>query len=295
MINSTSTLFRTSALLVFGAIVTSLLAFQPDKPAYLIYDKDGKQVSYEEMIKAVEATDILLFGELHDNPICHWMQLQVTKDLFKSKGANLFLGAEMFESDGQLIMNEYLGGGISKKSFLQEERLWPNYETDYMPLVEFAKENSVPFIATNIPRRYAAVVYKNGLEGLDRLSKQAKGYIAPLPIKIDLELGCYKEMLEMGMQHGGENLPKAQAIKDATMAHFISRFWKKDKYFLHFHGAFHSDNHEAIEWYLGQYIPKAKVMTISTVLQDDISALEDENKNKANYIFCVPSDMTSTH
>lgn len=295
MINFSSTTLKATGALLATTILAALFAFQPAKPAYLIYDKDGKQVTYEEMVEAVGKSDILLFGEHHNNPICHWLQLQVTKDMFASKKAKMYMGAEMFEADGQLIINEYLAGKISEKSFMSEARLWPNYETDYKPLLEYAKENTIPFVATNIPRRYASVVYREGLEGLNNLGKEAKGYIAPLPIKVDLELGCYKSMMEMAQGHGGENLPKAQAIKDATMAHFISRFWKKGLFFLHFQGAHHSDNHEAIAWYLKEYTPKAKVMTISTVSQDDINVLSDDNKNLGDFIICVPSDMTTTY
>ena len=67
---------------------------------------------------------------------------------------------------------------------------------------------------TNVPRRYANLVYREGFEGLENLSDEAKGYIAPLPLKYDPELPGYKKMLEMA-SHMGEgmnaaNLPKAQ-------------------------------------------------------------------------------------
>ncbi len=287
---------KTISILIILVLSTPILfGFQADKPAYIIYDKEGKEVSYSDMVKELEQGDITLFGELHNNPIAHWLQLKVTQDLHKAKKEKLYLGGEMWESDGQLIINEYLAGVISKKSFVQEARLWPNNETDYQPLLEFAKDNRLSFVATNIPRRYASVVFKGGTEALENLSKEAKGYIAPLPVEIDMELECYASMLDMKMDHVNENFPKAQAFKDATMAHFISRFWKEGVHFLHFNGAYHSDNYQSIGWYLKKYSPKAKVMTISTVQQDDISKLEKENKNRADFIICVPSDMTTTH
>jgi len=54
-------------------------------------------------------------------------------------------------------------------------------------------------------------------------------------------------MLSM-QSHGGENLPKAQALKDATMAFFISENYIFGKIFIHFNGAYHSDNYEEILW-----------------------------------------------
>jgi len=43
-------------------------AFKSDKPAYFLFNKDGKAVKYEKMLNQLEGTDIVLFGEYHDNP-----------------------------------------------------------------------------------------------------------------------------------------------------------------------------------------------------------------------------------
>ncbi|MFV0268454.1 MAG: ChaN family lipoprotein [Draconibacterium sp.] len=163
-------------------------AFKTDKPAYLLFDKDGKKVKYEKMLKQIQEVDVVLFGELHDNPISHWLQLELTKDLYELKGKNLVLGAEMFESDNQVILDEYLSGKISQRNFEDEMKLWPNYKTDYKPLVEFAKDSGLYFVATNVPRRYAALVNKNGFEGLEELSDEAKTFLPPLPPAYDSTL-----------------------------------------------------------------------------------------------------------
>ncbi len=301
---------KTQYLAILLSALT-FLSFTSDKPAYLLYDQEGKKVKYEKMLKALEEADIIFFGELHTDPIAHWLQIEMTKALYEVKKDALMLGAEMFESDNQLIMDEYLGGMYQEAKFEAEMRLWGNYETDYKPLVEFAKANQIPFIATNIPRRYASVVNYKGFEGLDNLSAEAKRYIAPLPINYDPEVGCYKVMLDMAGEtampgKGGpmhkmgkamppmENLPKAQAAKDATMAHFILENWTKGKTMFHFNGSHHSDNFEGIMWHLKQQNPELKIMTISLVLQEEIDEVSEENLNIANYIICVPETMTRT-
>ena len=43
------------------------------------------------MIKSLAKRDIILFGELHNNPISHWLQYEVTADLNKTR--ELILGA----------------------------------------------------------------------------------------------------------------------------------------------------------------------------------------------------------
>jgi uncharacterized iron-regulated protein len=282
-------------MLLLGFFIFS--AFKTDKPAYLLYNEKGKTVKYEKMVKQLEDADIVLFGELHNNPIAHWLQIELTKDLYDVKKEKMVLGAEMFESDNQLILNEYLDSLISKGRFEAEARLWPNYKTDYKPLVEFARENRLRFSATNIPRRYASLVNSRGFEGLGKLTDEAKAFLPPLPVLYDPELPAYKSMLSMeGMgSHMNENFPKAQAIKDATMAHFILENWSPGKLFLHFHGAYHSENFESIYWYLKQENPDLNIVTIHTVEQENISELKEDNTGKADYTICVDEDMTKTH
>lgn len=184
---------------------------------------------------------------------------------------------------------------LSAKGLDSNARLWKNYPTDYAPLVNYAKEYKLPFIATNIPRKYASLVAKGGFGKLDSLPAAEKNWIAPLPIAYDAELPGYKKMLEMMGGHGGENLPKAQAIKDATMAWFILQHYVTGSLFIHYNGAYHSDNYEGILWYLKQKQPGLRYGTISTVSQKDISSLLAENKGRADFIICVDEDMTNTY
>ena len=273
----------------------TLFAFSADKPAYKLYTPAGKETEYEKLLKEASKADVVLFGELHNNPICHWLQLELTRDLFAQKGSNLKLGAEMFESDDQLVMDEYLAGKMTDKTFKDEAKLWTNYATDYKPLIDFAKKNKVSFIATNIPRRYANLVYSSGTKALDSLREDGKKYIAPLPFPYDPEVKCYKEIFEAAQGHGGENLPKSQAIKDATMAHFILKNIQSGQTMLHFNGAYHSNNFQGIMWYLKQYRPDIKVVTISSAEQDTLKELDNENKNLADFTIVIPSGMTKTY
>lgn len=263
------------------------------KKAYVIYNAKGKKISYKKMLKKLNKKDIVLFGELHNNPITHWLQYEVTTDLSKTR--KLILGAEMFERDNQNELNNYLTGKITAKSLDTLARLWPNYKTDYAPLVNFAKKNKLQFIATNIPRRFASIVYKKGFEGLNELSSKEKSWIAPLPIAFDSELPTYKSILKMMGEHGSPKLVMAQAIKDATMANSILKFHKKGTLFMHYNGAFHSDKYEGILWYLKREKPTLNYATITTVLQENVSKLSAENKNKADFIICVNENMTTTY
>ncbi len=264
-----------------------------DKKAYQIFDKNGKKVSYKKLLKTAEETQVVLFGEFHNNAISHWLELELTKDVAENK--TVVLGAEMLEADNQKQVNQYLNGAINQKKLDSTARLWPNYKTDYKPLVDFAKENKLQFIATNIPRRFASLVSKNGFEVLDKLTDEEKTWVAPQPIPYDASLPGYMEMLKMMGEHTSPNMPKAQASKDATMAYFINKNLKEGTTFIHFNGSYHSDNFEAISWYLKTYHPNIKIVTISSVEQKDLTKLETENYNKANFIIVIDEDVTKTY
>ena len=181
-----------------------------------LFNSKGKKITYSQWIKTLKkeldpsVPTIILFGELHDNPLVHWLQLQTTQDLYMIS-PNMVLGAEMFETDQQLALNEYLkptDTSVQKTQtsvtpmgamFGQDPhytklknaiKLWPNFKTDYKPLVDFAKENELPFVATNIPRKYANLVYRGGVKALDTLSADQKKLCPPLPFPYDSTLTC---------------------------------------------------------------------------------------------------------
>lgn len=280
--------------LVIFLIVLSLNTMAQVKPAYVIFDAKGKKLSHKKMMQSLKQSDILLFGEYHNNPIVHWLQLEITKELGEAR--QLVLGAEMFEQDNQPALDAYLQGKISAKGLDSSARLWNNYKTDYAPLVNYAKTKQLKFAATNVPRKYASMVSRGGFAVLDTLSVLEKSWMAPLPIAYDSTLPGYKNMLDMMPGHANAgNFPKAQAIKDATMAYFILKYHTAGALFIHYNGSYHSDNYEGIGWYIQQQQPQLKRATISTVLQADLKNLLAENKGKADFIICVDEDMTSTY
>lgn len=264
-----------------------------DKKSYQLFDQNGKKVTYDKLLKSSLKTQVVLFGEYHNNSVAHWLQVELTKDV--AAQIKVVLGAEMIEADNQTQLNQYLKGEIDQKKLDSTARLWPNYKTDYKPLVDFAKENKFDFIATNIPRRYASMVFKKGLEELQTLKDEEKSWIAPLPIEFDINLPGYQGMMNMQGGHAGDKMPKAQAIKDATMAYFINKNLKPNSVFIHYNGTYHSDNFEGINWYLKKYNPTIEIVTISCVEQKDISKLDKENYNKANFILVIDEDVTKTY
>ena len=279
--------------IVLLSCLFAIIASAQNKLAYQLFDKNGKKTTYKKLVKASTNTEVVLFGEYHNNAISHWLELELTKDIAEKKP--VVLGAEMIEADNQKQLDQYLKGEINQKQLDSTARLWSNHKTDYKPLVDFAKDNNRHFVATNIPRRYASMVSKKGFEALETLTAEEKSWIAPLPIPYDAELPGYIEMMKMMGEHASPNMPKAQAIKDATMAYFIEKNRKENAVFIHYNGTYHSDNYEGINWYLKKQNSNIQIITIATVEQKDLSKLEKEFYNKADFILVIDEDVTKTY
>lgn len=275
----------------------------PDRTAYAIYDSKGRKVGYREMIRAAAGSDVLLFGELHNDPISHWLERCIAEDLYNIKKDKLVIGAEMWEADDQLILDEYLKQHrIDLQTYVENSRLWPNFATDYLPVLAFADENGIRFVATNVPRRYARMVSKVGLGVLDSLDKAACQYLPPLPVEVDYDEGVYVYIGESFKQMGGmpmkksdvRNLVDAQALKDATMACFIVRNRKPGDLFFHFHGELHSAFRSGIAHYIRQYAPQTRIVTVSVHEAEDPASFRPR-PDRADFNIVVPANMTKTY
>lgn len=268
---------------------------QADPVPYALFNQQGKKTKFKKLLKEALEADVILFGESHNSAISHWLQNVLAREL-RANGP-LTVGMEMFESDQQAALDEYQAGKIKAEDLDKVgEGLWSNFSTDYQPLVNWAAEQDVPVIATNVPRKYARLVFKAGLDSLLALPADEKQLLPPLPIPYDASLPGYVKMLEMMPGgHAGSTFPMAQAIKDATMAHFIVARKQAGRKFLHINGSYHSDDYEGIGWYLRQYAPNLKVMTITTIEQESIGQLDAENTDKANFTIAVPALMTKTY
>lgn len=281
-----------------------------DLPAYVIYNAEGEKVSFGEMMQELYKHDVCLFGEMHDSYVAHWLEKMVTEDLVKEKGENLVMGGEMWETDQQLLMDEFiLTDYVDKKAYIEAAKNWPNFR-DYKPLLGIALRNHIKFVCTNIPRRYAKVVYKKGIEYLDSLDKKAYQYLPPLPIHFDLTQPAYANMMSVFgsddtnhkptntanpmMAYKGSNLVKAQAIKDATMAYNILQNWQKGQYFIHYNGTYHSKNYDAIYYYLKYYNSDIDVVTIHTWTTKNVMDLP-KDENAADFNIMIPKTMPKSY
>lgn len=275
--------------------LSNFVVFSQNDGAFVIYTSNGKKVSLEKMLHEISQKEAVFFGEQHDNPIAHWIELQVLKRMEATYHTDLVVGFEMYEHDQQELLQRFLAKQLSEKQFKDTVRQWNNYATDYKPLLLFMQEKQLKGIATNVPRKFANLLFKKGEKALDTLSFLDKSNMVPLPFKIDSTLSQYAALKEMEEHMGGKHMLGAQALKDATMAYFLLDSSNIGKKILHFNGAYHTDFYQGILWYVQQVRPLIKAATISTVTQQSTKKLEKEHRNKATFIICVAEDMTRTY
>jgi uncharacterized iron-regulated protein len=173
-------MFRIIALILI-AFVTQTFSQSPEK--YSVFTGKGQNSSIAEIVDALDGIDVVFLGEMHDDAVGHAVQYEIFRQAVErySPRRPVTLSLEMFETDVQVVLDEYLNGLISENHFLLSSRPWGNYKTDYRPLVELAKERKLNVVAANAPRRYVNMVSRGGRKVLDGLSKEAKAWLAPLP------------------------------------------------------------------------------------------------------------------
>lgn len=286
-------LFVLSVLLIMNTSNFS----QISESNYRIFDSSGKTANSSQIIEAIGKSDVVFLGENHDDAVAHFLQADFFQKIYQdfSGKKNIALSLEMFERDTQTILNEYLNDLITEKKFLDDSRPWNNYQTDYRPLIEFAKQNKLPVIAANAPRRYVNMVSRNGRETLEKLSPEAKQWLAPLPYAQPSEQYSKKFTALMGGMggdnHGINKILDSQALWDATMAFSVSEFLKKQKNGLvvHLNGSFHTENRLGTAEQLLKLNPKLKILVVTMRYEDDFTKF-DKTKHENLGDFVILTD-----
>ncbi|MGH9944584.1 MAG: ChaN family lipoprotein [Pyrinomonadaceae bacterium] len=251
---------------------------------YQIYNAKGEAVSLADVIDAMGAADAVFVGELHNDALAHAVELELLQGAFtryggesveKGKRRPVALSLEMFERDVQMVLDEYLAGLVQERHFLRASRPWDNYQTDYRPLVEFARTHKLPVLAANAPERYVNRVSRLGRDALKELSGQARsGWLAPLPYgdasapyaeKFRGVMGGMPAAAMQNSPHGALHLLDAQTLRDATMGHSIAEYLGRQPgaLVINVNGNFHSEGRLGAPEHLLAYRPRARVLVVS--------------------------------
>jgi uncharacterized iron-regulated protein len=267
---------------------------------YKIYSTAAqKVVTVDDVIGSLQNADVLFFGEEHNDSTCHVLESMLLEGISKKYPGKTALSMEMFETDCQEVLNEYLDSLIREKNFVTEARAWHNYK-DYRPMIEYAKSVKIPVIAANAPARYVNMVNRMGLGSLEKLDKTARAWLPPLPI--DTATGAYyNKFVEVMGGHsamGGMQMFQAQNLWDATMGWSIAQFAKKHRDYKIFevNGGFHSEEKLGAAVQLKKYAPKLRILNIACFSDESFDNPDWSKYSKDNdYIILTDPKVPKTY
>ncbi|WP_341867276.1 ChaN family lipoprotein [Leptospira yasudae] len=221
-------------------------AAQTPKPVSILKGLTKMAVSPEMIFDSFKNYDVLILGEEHDDVPGHRIRLDWFQKIAST--TQVILSLEMLERDQQKTLDEYLNGQIGEKAFLNALKLWPNHLRDYHPYLQFAKENRIPVLASNVPRKYVNLVSSSGIEALFPVRSV---FLPPkYLIRKFAQEGYENKIRKILSEHPGmgsdENLQRrfidAQYLWDAGMTDSIANaLLTKGRKIVHINGRFHSD------------------------------------------------------
>ena len=266
---------------------------------YKIYDTRSKQViTIDKIVTDMANADVLFFGEEHNDSAGHYLENKIFRALHAAYNDRVVLSMEMFETDNQVTLDDYLDGFIDEARLARDARLWSNYK-DYRPMIEYAKQNKIPVIAANTPRRYVNLVSRRGMRSLDSLSRDAKRFLPPLPY--DTLTGRYREKFVEIMKGGpGGNNPNvycSQSLWDAGMSYSIYKYLRAHKHKKIFHcvGSFHTEEKLGTAAQLQMRKKKLKILNIASFSDASFKNPDWEKFSyKGDYIIITNPDLKKT-
>jgi len=266
--------------LLFGIFLSGCASHQQPKATpsisnlyqYELFDSGSQQAkTLGQILPGLAEVDVVFIGEYHTHSASHLLQAQLLSELHRYR-PNLILSMEQFTRDKQGILDDYLSAQIGEQTLIKQGNAWDNYQSDYRPLVEFAKTHKLAVIAANTPLSVVRCVARKGPEIIQELDNEQQNWVAT---DITTSSDLYQQKFAQAMGHHSARKHKspvkpsnsfyAQLARDNTMAESILKALKQQpgSLLVHTNGAFHSNYHLGTVDALKRLAPELKIQVIS--------------------------------
>ena len=211
---------------------------------YNLQSPAGQNINLQRFVADIQRADVVLVGEWHTHTGIHRFQTELLQAMI-AENENVALSMEQFTREKQSVVSAYLAGEIGEETLIKQGKAWPNYTSDYRPLVELAKTNKIDIIAANAPKNIIRCIGKEGISYLDKLPSNERVWLAA---DINTQDSAYKSHFMASMHHGdesqNENKFASQVAWDETMAESIVGYLAQNphKQVMHIAGKFHTEN-----------------------------------------------------
>ncbi|MDF2153812.1 ChaN family lipoprotein [Vibrio sp. CAU 1672] len=235
--------------LTFTGLLAGCVSTTPHSSAitsfydYQLHTPSGDAIAVANLTNELQHADVILVGEWHTHAGIHRFQTDLLQQL-SAQPRPLALSMEQIARDKQTVVDAYLKGKIGEQFFMQQSDAWPNYASDYRPLIEFAKQAQIPVIAANAPKNIVRCIGRQGVSYLDKLTEQERHSVAS---SIDTSASPYKKKFMASLHHGTpeqtEKQFAAQVTWDETMADSIVEYLDRHPgtQVMHIAGKFHTE------------------------------------------------------
>jgi len=234
---------------------------------YGLQSPSGQDINLKRFVADIQDADVVLVGEWHNHTGIHRFQTELLQSMIADND-NITLSMEQFTRDKQAIVNAYLAGEIGENTLIKQGNVWPNYTSDYRPLVELAKTNKIDIIAANAPKNIIRCIAKEGINYVDKLPADERLWLAE---SINTQDSPYKTHFMASMHHGdesqNENKFASQVTWDETMAESIVNYLARNpnKKVMHIAGKFHTENGLGTAASILARAPELKVVIVTPV------------------------------
>jgi len=234
---------------------------------YGLQSPSGQDINLKRFVADIQGADVVLVGEWHTHAGIHRFQTELLQSMI-AENDNVTLSMEQFTRDKQAIVNAYLAGEIGEGTLIKQGNAWPNYTSDYRPLVELAKANKIDIIAANAPKNIIRCIAKEGISYVDKLPVDERTWLAA---NINIQDSPYKNHFMASMHHGdesqNENKFASQVTWDETMAESIVNYLalNPNKQVMHIAGKFHTENGLGTAASILARAPELKVVIVTPV------------------------------
>lgn len=240
---------------------------------YQLRSPHNQPITLQEFVRDIKDADVVLVGEWHSHAGIHRFQTDLLQAMFQ-QSPQLALSMEQFTRENQIVVDHYLAGYIGEQTLIELANAWPNYESDYRPLVEFAKAQKLDIIAANAPKDIVRCIGREGIGYIDRLPANERGWVADT---ISTQDSAYKRHFMASMHHGDEQQNDkqfaAQVTWDETMAESIVRYLDQHpgNRVMHIAGKFHIENGLGTAAGILARVPHLKVVVVTPVSASEVA------------------------
>ena len=167
---------------------------------------------------------VVLLGEIHDNPEHHRWQLSTIAGLHALR-PHLALGFEMFPRRMQPVLDAWVAGQLTEAELLVKSdwaRVWGMESSLYLPIFHFARLHRIAMVALNVERQLVTRVGDKGWATVPATDRE--GVTDPAPASREYRQRLYAQFLLHRAHGSGATSEPGEPTEDQLADPVFRRF-----------------------------------------------------------------------